>query len=318
MPKPSAVISVDLAKHDKAIEVEGVRLTHPDKVVFPGNGITKRQLAAYYLLVKDRILPHVARRPLALVRCPDGRTGDVLLTRSTPRRLPDAVQAGPRSRRSDGTDAYLYIEDVGACRLPCRWACWRSTSGARTRPSLEKPDRVVFDLDPDEDIPFAGRWRRRQRCATGSTALGLETFPMTTGGKGLHVVAPLTPRTAGTTSKGFCRGDGADHGRRRSPKRYLASPPRPARTGRIFVDYLRNGRGATAIGPYSTRARSAARRSGMAGDLGASRPSRQRAFCHRRERRRAAQEAEVGSLGRLLRCRPSTTCSRASRWTSGR
>ncbi|HET7717368.1 MAG TPA: DNA ligase D [Bauldia sp.] len=253
VPKPSAVVSVDSSRHDKAIEVEGVRLTHPDKVVFPGNGITKRRLAEYYLTVKDRILPHVADRPLSLVRCPDGAAGDCFFQKHASPGFPDAFKP-IRIKEKEGSDVYLYIEDVRGLIACVQMGALELHVWGSHNATLEKPDRIVFDLDPDEDMAFAQVRDAAKDMRARLAALGLETFPMVTGGKGIHVIAPLTPRYGWDDVKAFCEAVARTMAEE-EPKRYLAVATKARRTGRIFVDYLRNGRGATAISPFSTRAR---------------------------------------------------------------
>ncbi len=253
-PKPSSsVITVDSTKHDKAIEIEGVRLTHPDKVVFPGNGITKRQLAEYYLLVKDRILPHVADRPLSLVRCPDGAEGDCFFQKHASPGFPDAFKP-IRIKEKEGSDVYLYIEDVRGLVACVQMGALELHVWGSHNDTLEKPDRIVFDLDPDEDMPFAEVRNAAKDMRDRLAGLGLQTFPMVTGGKGIHVIAPLTPRYGWDDVKAFCEAVARTMAEE-EPKRYLAVATRAKRSGRIFIDYLRNGRGATAICPFSTRAR---------------------------------------------------------------
>jgi len=253
VPKPSAVITVDTTKHDKAIEIEGVRVTHPDKVVFPGQGITKRHLAEYYLAVQDRILPHVANRPLSLVRCPDGAEGDCFFQKHASPGFPDAFKP-IRIKEKEGSDVYLYIEDVRGLIACVQMGALELHIWGSHNDTLEQPDRIVFDLDPDEDMEFSVVRDAAKDMRDRLAALGLETFPMVTGGKGVHVVAPLTPKYEWDDVKAFCEAIArtmADE----EPKRYLAVATKAKRTGRIFVDYLRNGRGATAVCPFSTRAK---------------------------------------------------------------
>ena len=203
MPKPSSVISVDSTRHDKAIEVEGVRLTHPDKIVFPGNGITKRQLAEYYLLVQDRIPPHVADRPLSLVRCPDGAEGDCFFQKHASPGFPDAFKP-IRIKEKEGSDLYLYIEDVRGLVACVQMGALELHIWGSHNDTIEKPDRIVFDLDPDEDMPFGAVRNAAREMRDRLSSLGLETFPMVTGGKGIHVVAPLVPRYGWDDVKAFC------------------------------------------------------------------------------------------------------------------
>lgn len=251
--KRTIILTIERDKDGNAIEIEGVKVTNPNRVLFPGRKITKKKLIQYYLGIADRILPHVANRPLSLVRCPRGQEGDCFFQKHASPGFP--AEFKPITiREKDGSDVYLYIEDrrgliaavqMGALELHI-WGSHVAT--------LEQPDRLVFDFDPDEDIPFeavkAGAREMRERLG----AIGLTSFCMTTGGKGLHVVVPLTPHHNWDDIRAFAealaRTMAAD-----DPSRYLAEMSKAKRKGRIFIDYLRNGRGATAIGPFSSRAK---------------------------------------------------------------
>lgn len=256
MARPSAIVTIDDAKDDKAVTIEGVRVTHPDKVIFPGQGITKRSLAAYFVAVADRLLPHVAERPLSLVRCPDGAEGDCFFQKHASPGFPKAFKP-IRIKEKRGSDLYLFIEDVAGLVACVQMGALELHIWGSHNATLEMPDRLVFDLDPDEGMDFAAVRAAARDIRDRFKALGLETFPMVTGGKGVHVVAPLTPRYGWEEVKVFAealaRTIAADE-----PDRYLAVATKAKRTGRIFIDYLRNGRGATAIAPFSTRARKGA------------------------------------------------------------
>ncbi|MCB1501720.1 MAG: DNA ligase D [Bauldia sp.] len=251
--KPPAVISVESTRNDKAIEIEGIRLTHPDKVIFPGQGITKRGLAEYYLTVKDRILAHVADRPLSLVRCPDGADGDCFFQKHASPGFPDAFKP-IRIKEKEGSDLYLYIEDVRGLIACVQMGALELHIWGSHNDTLELPDRIVFDLDPDEEMDFSAVRGAATTVRDRLSALGLKTFPMVTGGKGVHVVAPLTPRHGWNDVKAFCEALARTMAAE-EPKRFLAVATKAKRSGRIFIDYLRNGRGATAICPFSTRAK---------------------------------------------------------------
>lgn len=253
MAKPPAVISVESTRNDKAIEIEGIRLTHPDKVIFPGQGITKRGLAEYYLTVKDRILAHVADRPLSLVRCPDGADGDCFFQKHASPGFPDAFKP-IRIKEKEGSDLYLYIEDVRGLIACVQMGALELHIWGSHNDTLELPDRIVFDLDPDEEMDFSAVRGAATTVRDRLSALGLKTFPMVTGGKGVHVVAPLTPRHGWNDVKAFCEALARTMAAE-EPKRFLAVATKAKRSGRIFIDYLRNGRGATAICPFSTRAK---------------------------------------------------------------
>ena len=250
---PPAVVTIDRDRDHGTIEVEGVRLTHPDRVVFPGQGITKRRLVDYFLSVADRILPHIVDRPLSLVRCPQGAGGDCFFQKHASPGFPEAFKP-IRIKEKEGSDVYLYIEDAAGLVACVQMGVLELHLWGSHVETLEKPDRIVFDFDPDEDMDFSAVRDAATDMRARLQALGLESFPMVTGGKGIHVVVPLTPQDGWEDIKAFAealaRTIAAEE-----PDRYLAVATKARRKGRIFIDYLRNGRGATAIAPFSTRAR---------------------------------------------------------------
>ncbi|MCP4380111.1 MAG: DNA ligase D [Hyphomicrobiales bacterium] len=254
--KGSAVVAIDDARDDKAVEIAGVRVTHPDKIVFPGQGITKRSLAAYFLNVAGHILPQVANRPLSLVRCPDGADGDCFFQKHASPGFPKAFKP-IRIKEKRGSDIYLFIEDVQGLIACVQMGALELHIWGSHNDNLEMPDRIVFDLDPDEDMDFTIVRKAARDMRDRLSALGLESFPLATGGKGVHVVAPLVPRYGWEEVKVFAEAV-ARIIAAEEPDKYLAVATKAKRTGRIFIDYLRNGRGATAIAPFSTRARSGA------------------------------------------------------------
>ena len=144
-----------------------MRVTHPDRVLFPGSGITKRTLIDYYLAVADRILPHVADRPLSLVRCPDGAAGDCFFQKHASQGFPSEFKP-IRIKEKNGSDIYLYIEDVRGLVAAVQMGALELHVWGSHIETLEKPDRIVFDFDPDEELDFGrGQAMRRRRCATG-------------------------------------------------------------------------------------------------------------------------------------------------------
>jgi bifunctional non-homologous end joining protein LigD len=230
-----------------------VRLTHPDRVVYADQGLTKGDLAAYYALVAERMLPHVADRPLSIVRCPAGQSGDCFFQKHPPVGMSDAVKR-IQIREKSGLDTYLTIDDVdGLITLIQFGALEIHTWGSRVE-HLERPDRLVFDLDPAPDVA----WKRVVEGALLVRGLlqqlKLKSFVKTTGGKGLHVVVPIEPEAEWDDAKRFCRNLAETIAAAR-PDEFLANMSKAKRQGKIFVDYLRNERGATAVAPYSARAR---------------------------------------------------------------
>lgn len=239
------------------VTVAGVRLSNPDRVVFDGQGLTKLDLAHYYAAVAERMLAHAGNRPVSLVRCPQGRNKHCFFQKHDTGGFPDAVKTVAIAEKDGGTADYLTLPDaaalVGAVQMgTLEFHIW----GARND-RLEKPDRLVFDLDPDEGLGFAdvkaAAFDLRDRLAD----LGLQSFAMVTGGKGVHVVVPLERRQGWPEVKAFAR-DFAARQASAEPERFVATMSKAKRKGRIFIDWLRNERGATAIAPYSTRSRAGA------------------------------------------------------------
>jgi bifunctional non-homologous end joining protein LigD len=252
MPKAKAV----KLSNTETGEIEGIRITHPDRVVFPGQGVTKRDLADYYVKIADLILPHVANRPLSLVRCPQGREKECFFQKHASPGWPDALRK-IRIKEKSGADDYLYVEDIGGVIAAVQMGVlelhiWGSHVGA-----VEKPDRMVFDLDPDEGLSFTKVKEAALDLKKRLEGFDLESYPMVSGGKGIHVVVPLAPKHSWDEHRAFSEAL-ARLMEEDEPERYVATMSKKKRKGRIFVDYLRNQRGSTAISPYSTRARKGA------------------------------------------------------------
>lgn len=233
--------------------IRSVRLTHPDRVLYPATGLTKRGLAEYYVEIADWILPEVVQRPLSLVRCPEGLGKGCFYQKHLGASPPEDLHCA-RVPESDGTACYAMIKDVkGLISLVQMSVLEFHPWGARVD-RLEQPDRMVFDLDPGPAVPWAdivaAALETRRRLETD----GLRSFVKTTGGKGLHVVVPLSRRHDWDRVYGFSK-QFAEAMAAESPERYTVRMAKTARTGKIFIDYLRNARGATAIAPYSARAK---------------------------------------------------------------
>jgi bifunctional non-homologous end joining protein LigD len=238
-------------------EFGGVRLTHPDKVLYKDQGITKRELAEYYTKVADWMLPHVMDRPLAIVRCPEG-AGTPCFFQKHPRDDSVWKHLGKVNVAQQGEPEFnLAIEDLaGLISLVQMGVLEIHVWGSRAK-TLEKPDRLVFDLDPDPAVDWPEVIDTARQVRALLEGLGLASFLKTTGGKGLHIVVPIQPRLEWPEAKAFCRSI-ADLIVRAAPDRLIATMSKAARKGKIFIDYLRNGRGATSIAPYSTRAKAGA------------------------------------------------------------
>jgi bifunctional non-homologous end joining protein LigD len=230
-----------------------VTISHPDRVVYPDIGLTKLDVARYYEKVADRLLPYVARRPLTLVRCPGGAGGQCFFQKHLAAHVPDGVLEVP-VRESGATAVYPAVESAaGVLALVQMGALELHVWGSHIE-TLEQPDQMVFDLDPADDLPFGHTIAAAQTLRLALEHLGLRSFVKTSGGKGLHVVVPLRPTRSWDEVKDFSHAL-ADLMVRAEPQRYLATMSRRKRAGKVFIDYLRNGRGATFVAPYSTRRR---------------------------------------------------------------
>ena len=240
----------------ETIEVAGVRLTSPEKILYPEQGITKRELAEYYVAVADWMLPHVARRPITLVRCPTGRQKKCFYQRHAGSGVPPELSEVEISGFEE-SGAYLYIKDVKGLVALVQMGVLEIHPWNALADRPERPDRIVFDLDPGEDLAFADVVAGAHEVRARLTALGLVTFAKTTGGKGLHVVAPIERRAEWPDVKRFAR-TLAESIAADAPTRYLTRISKAERRGRIFIDYLRNDPTSTAVAPYSTRSREGA------------------------------------------------------------
>jgi bifunctional non-homologous end joining protein LigD len=234
----------------------GVRLTHPDKVLFPESGITKRDLAHYLEAASARMMPFVAGRLISLVRCPDGIGADAFFQRHPSKGMDPAWQH-EAVKTTHGSEEYLYLTEpraiVAAAQMSAiEFHIW----GSRLK-TLETPDRIVFDLDPDEGLGFAKVKDAAFYMRDVLDALGLRSLAMLSGGKGVHVVVPIRPQQDWPIVKAFA----ADLVARvvaEKPDLYVGTMSKAKRKGRLFIDHFRNERGSTAIAPFSPRARAGA------------------------------------------------------------
>jgi bifunctional non-homologous end joining protein LigD len=245
-----------MAAAREEIEIAGVRLTSPEKVLYPEQGTTKRDLAEYYLAIADHILPHVARRPITLVRCPTGRQKKCFYQRHAGSGVPPELGEVEISGFEE-SGAYLYIKDVkGLIAMVQMGVLEMHPWGARVdRP--ERAERVIFDLDPGEGLGFADVIAAARDVRQALMEIDLVSFVKTTGGKGLHVVIPIERRHEWREVKAFAK-DLGETLARQAPDRFLTRISKAERRGRIFIDYLRNDPTSTAVAPYSTRARAGA------------------------------------------------------------
>lgn len=228
------------------------RITHPERIVFPGRGVTKGDVAAYYDAVADRIAPHLADRPLSLLRAPEGLDGETFFQRHP-------LKGMTRGVRTFDVEGKTYFALAGAegLRAAAQFGAIELHGWTSRRDALDKPDRLIFDLDPDAAQGFDAVKAAARLIAERLAALNLKSWPLLTGGKGVHVVVPLDRSRGYAEITPFARGF-ARALAREAPDRFVASMSKAARQGRIFIDWLRNAPGASAILPWSLRARSGA------------------------------------------------------------
>ena len=231
----------------------GITLSNPGKVYYPDIGLTKLDVARYYEIVAPFMLPYVANRPISLVRCPEGIDGERFFQRHAMKGMSQAIKEIPIPG-GESKKKYLYIDDEAGLFGLVQIGVLEIHDWGVKLPKVTEPDHIVFDLDPDEDLDFAILKAAAVEVRDFLGELGFTTFLKVTGGKGLHVVAPLTPKLAWDEVKGFAKAV-ADALVMARPDRYTANMAKKVRTQKIFVDYLRNQRGGTAICNYSTRAR---------------------------------------------------------------
>lgn len=225
-------------------------------MLYPEQDITKGALAVYYDAVARWMLPHVKNRPISLVRCPMGRAKNCFFQRHAGSGVPPQIREVQISGFEE-SGAYLYLTDkAGLVTLVQMGVLEVHPWGSRVdRP--ERPDRLIFDLDPGEGLSFSDVAAAAIETRKFLDALNLTSFVKTTGGKGLHIVVPIARRYAWADAKAFAKAAG-ERMAAREPQRYLTRISKAERRGRIFIDYLRNDPTSTAVAPYSTRAREGA------------------------------------------------------------
>jgi bifunctional non-homologous end joining protein LigD len=231
--------------------VAGVALSNPDRVYFPDLGVTKRELAAYYETVAERVLPGLANRPLTLLRCPEGVDGECFYQKHANQSVSEAV-ARVRVRR--GEEPYAMVNDLKALVSLVQIGVLELHVWGARADRLDRPDLCVFDIDPDDAVA----WDRVVETAVALRVfledLELAAFARVTGGKGVHVVVPLARRATWDEVRDFSHGV-AEHLVRLAPTQFTAVMSKARRKGKIYIDWVRNTKEATAVASYSTRAR---------------------------------------------------------------
>ncbi|MGZ8422695.1 MAG: DNA ligase D [Nitrospira sp.] len=238
---------------DGANVVSGVTLSHPDRVLFPEQSVTKLALARYYESISEWIIPHVEDRPLTLVRCPEGYNKECFYQKHANDRIPEAV-GRVEIPEDHGTATYMVADSLAALVGLVQMGVLELHTWGSKRDKLDRPDRMILDLDPDPAVEWSAVIEGAQLLRTLLSELELMSFVKTTGGKGLHIVVPLRRVHTWDEVKAFSKAI-ADHLAHMIPDRFLAHMSKQKRKGKIYIDYLRNAKGATAVAAYSTRAR---------------------------------------------------------------
>ena len=238
-------------------ELAGIRLTNPDRVFYPEDGVTKKQLAAYLEKAAPKMLPFIARHPLSLVRCPDGIQSPCFFQKHVSSAMPRAFKTHP-IREKDGDIAdYIYVDSAEGIISAAQVGALELHVWGATIDDIEHPDRMVFDLDPAPEVDFKAVRDAAKELGAILKKAGLDSVPLVTGGKGIHVIVPLSGKNDWEDVKGFAS-NFARSLAIAAPDRFIATASKEKRKGLIFVDWLRNERGATAIAPYSPRAKKGA------------------------------------------------------------
>ena len=233
--------------------VAGIKISNPDKILYPEAGITKHDAALYYEAVAEWILPYLRNRPLTLVRCPSGWEKSCFFQKHPDAKV-NAVIERVTVQESKGPTLYMMANSTSALIALLQMGALELHPFGSSAPKLGCPDCIIFDFDPADDVPWKDLVEGVHLLKTLLEELGFRTFIKTTGGKGLHVVLPVKPALAWDEVKAFTKAV-AELMVQSFPERFVATVTKAKRHGKIFVDYLRNAEGATAIAPYSLRAR---------------------------------------------------------------
>ena len=234
-------------------EVAGVRLSNPDRVLYPEQGITKHELAEYYAAVADWMLPHVAGRPLSFVRCPRGQGQPCFFQRHVGTTLGEAVRTVV-IHTSGVNDAYAVVDNAAGLVSLAQMGILEVHPWGSRADKPDRPDRLVFDLDPDPAVEWPRVIEAARALRDRMETLGLPSFVKTSGGKGLHVVVPIDRRSTWEEAREFTQAIAREMVRA-EPDRYLAHASKAQRRDKIFVDYLRNSFAGSSVAPYSPRAK---------------------------------------------------------------
>jgi bifunctional non-homologous end joining protein LigD len=253
--RPSSSMPPSHPKDKVAKAAIQLAITHPDKVLDAESGMTKRDLAEYYQAVSANLLPHISNRPLSVVRCPNGNSKPCFFQKHIGLGLPAGVKSVPiRSPKSGKTEDYITVDSSDGLVGLAQLGVLEIHPWGAQNDSLSRPDRIVFDLDPDAAIDWTTLAETARGLRSRLKNLDLKSFLKSTGGKGLHVVVPIEPKHDWPAIKDFAHRLVLQM-EKEKPDLYVTKMTKATRKSRIYLDYLRNDRGATSVAPYSPRAR---------------------------------------------------------------
>lgn len=259
MDKASKQVKCEIKKNSESPKVKSssanINLTHPDKIMYPKSKITKLELSEFYQKFSKWILPHLINRPLSLLRCPEGILKECFFQKHLNKNDNKQLELFESTvKKKNNTEKFFYIKNVKGLLKLVQMGVLEIHPWGSKADKPDKPDRIIFDLDPDINI----KWSKIVDCALRIKKeleeLGLKSFVKTTGGKGLHIVIPIQRRYNWDTVLNFSKVF-VQYLVKKYPKEYIDTMSKAKRSGKIYIDYLRNHMGATAIGAYSTRAR---------------------------------------------------------------
>ncbi len=254
-PAPRSARSSGLRHEKRATEMKELAITHPDKVLDPESGVTKQQLADYYMAVAEDMLPYIADRPISVVRCPDGIGKACFFQKHVGMGVPAGIKTiSIRNKKSKTSEAYLTVDSSEGLLGLAQMGVLEIHPWGSHNESLDTPDRIVFDLDPDATIGWTTLAKTALELKARLKKVELESFVKSTGGKGLHVVVPIRPDHEWPAVKDFAYRMVLEL-ERENPELYITKMTKAKRKNRIYLDYLRNDREATSVAPFSPRAR---------------------------------------------------------------
>jgi bifunctional non-homologous end joining protein LigD len=240
------------APRTRGVSADGITITHADRVVYPDDGITKGDVVTYYKAVMPWLLPGLQQRPVSVIRCPEG-TAEACFFQKHPIQGLHQVGVVELKEESGARQPYMYVQDARSVLELVQFGTLEFHIWGATAKQPDKADQVVFDLDPADDVAWDKVSATARMLRRMLEALGLRSFVRTSGGIGLHVVLPLNPSAGWEDAKQFARAV-ASTMTHSNPEEFIDTASKQQRKGKIFVDYLRNTRGATSVANYSLRA----------------------------------------------------------------